>query len=116
MCGPAIAVILPRIAAAWLPAGFPYLLRQLLLCVWGVGAILVVECWLFADTLAKAVRAVGFAFAPRRELALTFVASVPMWGFLPLVAWMQGVAAGLRPDWLALLALSWTADRTFSFR
>ena len=36
-------------------------------------------------------------------LSRTLVASMPMWAFLPLVAWTQGVRPGLRPDWLPLL-------------
>lgn len=103
ICGTALIVITPLIAAAWLPPGFPYLLRQLLLCVWGIGAILVAERWLFTETLTTALRAVGFASVRTRVLALTFVASVPMWAFLPLVAWTKGVPPALRPDWLSLL-------------
>ena len=39
-CDTALIVITPLIAAAWLPVGFSYLLRQVLLLVWGVAAIL----------------------------------------------------------------------------
>jgi membrane protease YdiL (CAAX protease family) len=104
VCGAATAVIIPLIAAAWLPPGFPYLLRQSLLCIWGVGAILVAERTLFTDTLTTALRAVGFAPVHRRVLAAAFVASLPMWAFLPLAAWTNGVSVGLRSDWLLLLA------------
>lgn len=96
-------VITPLIAAAWLPARFPYLLRQVLLLVWGIGAILVAERWLFAHPLTQALWGMGFAPVRTRVLALALVASVPMWMFLPLVAWTKGVALGLRPDWVVLL-------------
>jgi hypothetical protein len=36
-------------------AEFGYLLRQLPLCVWGIGTILIAERWLFAETLTTAV-------------------------------------------------------------
>jgi membrane protease YdiL (CAAX protease family) len=103
ICGTALVVITPLIAAAWLPAGFPYLVRQVMLLVWGVGAILVAERWLFAHALTNALRVVGFARVRPRVLALTLVASVPMWTFLPLVAWTNGLALGLRHDWVPLL-------------
>lgn len=103
ICGTALIVVTPLIAAAWLPAGFPYVFRQVLMLVWGVGAVLVAERWLFAHALTKALRAVGFARVRTRVLALALVASVPMWIFLPLAAWTNGVALGLRPDWVPLL-------------
>ena len=102
--GTALIAITPLIAAAWLPAEFPYMLRQLTLCVWGIGAILFTERWIFAHTLAEALRAMGFAAMRTRVLALTLVASVPMWAFLPLTAWTKGVSPALRPDWFSLLA------------
>jgi hypothetical protein len=54
-------VIIPMIAAAWLPPKLPHVLQQLLPCVWGVGTILVAERRFFAETLTAALRAVGFA-------------------------------------------------------
>ena len=104
ICGTALIVITALMAAAWLPADFPHLLRQVLLLVWGIGAILVAERWLFAHALTKALHAVGFAFVRTRVLAIALVASVPMWTFLPLVAWTNGVVPALRPDWISLLA------------
>jgi hypothetical protein len=91
ICGTALIVITPLIAAAWLPTGYPYLLRQVLLLVWGVGAILVAERWLFAHGLINALRAVGFAPVRPRVLAPALAASVLMWTFLPLVAWSESV-------------------------
>jgi membrane protease YdiL (CAAX protease family) len=101
--GVAILVIVPLVAAAWLPAWFPYLLRQLLLCIWGVGAILVAERLLFSNTLQEALRAVGLASAPKPVLAAVLLASLPMWTFLPLFAWIAGAAVSPRPEWLSLL-------------
>jgi membrane protease YdiL (CAAX protease family) len=101
--GPAIVVIVPLVAAAWLPTGFPHLVRQVLLCIWGVGAILVAERTLFSDTLKEALRAVGLVRARKSTLAVALLASLPMWGFLPLLAWTNGIAIDLRPEWLSLL-------------
>lgn len=40
----AIVVIILLIAAVWfIPADFPMLLRQILLCVWGIGATFMAE-------------------------------------------------------------------------
>ena len=90
--GPAIVVIVPLVAAAWLPTGFPHLVRQVLLCIWGVGAILITERRLFSDTLKEALRAVGFVRSPKSTLAVVLLASLPMWAFLPLFAWINGTA------------------------
>jgi hypothetical protein len=55
----AVIVIIPLVAAAWLPPGFPLLLRQVLLCVWGVGAMLAAERLFFSRTLKEARVALG---------------------------------------------------------
>lgn len=101
--GPALVVIAPLVVAAWLPPGFPHLVRQVLLCTWGVGAILVTERRLFSDTLKEALRAVGFVRPPKSTLGVALLASLPMWAFLPLSAWTNGTAIDLRPDWPSLL-------------
>jgi membrane protease YdiL (CAAX protease family) len=101
--GPAIVVIGPLIAAAWLPSGFPHLLRQVLLCIWGVGAILVAERLLFSNTLNETLRAVGFVPAQKSILGKVLLASLPMWAFLPLFAWTKGTAVDLRAEWLSQL-------------
>jgi len=104
VCAPAVVVIVPLAAATWfVPPGFPVLLRQFLLCVWGVGAILIAERLLFSDTLAGAVRAIGGVRASTSALVAALVVSVPMWAFLPLLAWSRGIAVALRPDWPQLL-------------
>jgi membrane protease YdiL (CAAX protease family) len=104
ICAPATIVIIPLVAAAWLPPGFPLLARQLLLFAWGVGATLAAERLLFSGTLADAARSIGFVAARRRALLVALLVSAPMWLFLPLWAWTAGVDVRLRPDWLALLA------------
>jgi membrane protease YdiL (CAAX protease family) len=101
--GPATIVIVPLIAAAWLPQGFPLYLRQILLFAWGVGAIVVAERLLFSGTLTDASRALGFRRARTSTVVLTLLASMPMWLFLPILAWAKGVDVGLRSDWLTLL-------------
>jgi membrane protease YdiL (CAAX protease family) len=101
--GPAIVVVVPLVAAAWLPSGFPHMLRQVLLCIWGVGAILVAERLLFSNTLQESLRAVGFVWARKSRLEVVLLASLPMWAFLPIFAWTNGTAVELRPEWLSLL-------------
>jgi membrane protease YdiL (CAAX protease family) len=101
--GPAIVVIVPLVAAAWLPSGFPHLVRQVLLCVWGVGAMLVAERMLFSNSLKETLRAVGLVRARKATLAVVLLASLPMWAFLPIFAWTNGTAVELRPEWLSLL-------------
>jgi membrane protease YdiL (CAAX protease family) len=101
--GPAIVVIVPLVAAAWLPPGFPHLVRQALLCTWGVGAILVAERMLFSNSLKETLRAVGFVRARKSTLEVALLVSLPMWAFLPLLAWTTGTAMDLRPEWLSLL-------------
>jgi len=75
---PAIVVIVPLVAAAWLPPEFPQLLRQALLCAWGVGAILLAERMLFSSTLSEALRATGFIPTRKAMFAVALLASLPM--------------------------------------
>jgi membrane protease YdiL (CAAX protease family) len=100
---PAALVIAPMIAAAWFPeTAAPLLVRQAALCIWGVGATLAFERWLFSKTLQTAIRSVGFVPARRYALAIAVLASVPMWLFLPLFAWLNSVPVELRTDWLSV--------------
>jgi membrane protease YdiL (CAAX protease family) len=103
VCGAAAIVIVPLVVAAWLPAGFPHLLRQLLLCAWGVGAIFAIERLFFSDTTDEALWSLGFVRARRSTVMLALLTSLPMWTFLPLLAWTRESAVALRPDWLQLL-------------
>jgi membrane protease YdiL (CAAX protease family) len=97
-------VIIPLIAAAWfIPADYPMLLRQILLCTWGVGATLVAEQLLFRSTWGEAFRGLGFV-SPRTPAVMAAVlVSLPMWVFLPLFAWFNGVPIRFHSNWLALL-------------
>ncbi|MCB0195078.1 MAG: CPBP family intramembrane metalloprotease [Anaerolineae bacterium] len=99
----AILVIIPLIAAAFFtPPDFPMLLRQMLLCAWGVGATLVAERLLFSQTWRQSWRVVGFAQARRPAIVVALLASLPMWFFLPFLGWFQRVPIHLQPNWLAL--------------
>jgi membrane protease YdiL (CAAX protease family) len=98
-------VIIPLIAAAWfIPADFPMLLRQILLCAWGVGAILVAERLLFRSTWGEASRALGFVSPRTSAVMVAVLVSLPTWVFLPLFAWLNGVPIHLHSNWLALLS------------
>jgi membrane protease YdiL (CAAX protease family) len=100
----AILVIIPLVAAAWLiPQDFPMLLRQTLLTIWGVGAMLVAERLLFSPTWQTSLRAVGFVPARRRTVIVSLLVSLPMWIFLPLFAWLNEVPVRLQPNWVAIL-------------
>lgn len=100
----AILVIIPLVAAAFFtPPDFPMLLRQILLCVWGVGATLAAERLLFSRSWRQAGQSVGFAPARLSAVGVALLVSLPMWLFLPLLAWLQNRPIQLQPDWPALL-------------
>ena len=100
----AILVIIPLVAAAWFtPVDFPMLLRQILLCGWGVGATFAAERLLFRTSWGEALRGLGFVAARRRAVIVALLVSLPMWLFLPLFAWFNGVPVHLQPNWVALL-------------
>src|SRR5262245_34736374 len=101
---PAVVVILPLIAASWLPPHVSVLLRNTALFAWGVGAVFMFERMLFSKTRQEAVRAMGFVRTGPSTVFAALVVSVPMWLFLPGLAWIRRVPLQLRPDWLALLA------------
>jgi membrane protease YdiL (CAAX protease family) len=100
----ASVVMIPLVTAAFFtPPDFPMLLRQILLCAWGVGATLVAERLLFSRTWRQACQAVGFVPARLPAVAVALLVSLPMWLFLPLLAWFKDTPIQLQPDWLALL-------------
>lgn len=100
----AIVVMIPLVAAAFLtPPGFPMLLRQILLCAWGVGATLAAERLLFSRTWRQAWQTVGFVPARLPAVIAALLVSLPMWLFLPLLAWLQNMPIQFQPDWLVLL-------------
>ncbi|MCB9101969.1 MAG: CPBP family intramembrane metalloprotease [Anaerolineales bacterium] len=97
-------VIIPLVAAAFFtPPDFPMLLRQVLLCVWGVGATLVFERLLFSGSWRQTWQRVGFVRVRRSMVLVALLVSLPMWLFLPLLAWLQDTPIQLRPDGWALL-------------
>jgi membrane protease YdiL (CAAX protease family) len=79
------------------------LLRQILLCAWGVGATLVAERLLFSRAWRQAWQTVGFVRARQPAVVIALLVSLPMWLFLPLLAWLKDTPIQLQPDWLALL-------------
>jgi membrane protease YdiL (CAAX protease family) len=100
----AFAVIVPLVAAAWLiPPDFPMLPRQILLTLWGVGAILAAERILFSGSWNQAIAALGFVQARPRSLWVALLVSIPMWLFIPLYVWVNGEQVVLQPNWLELL-------------
>ena len=61
----ATLVMIPLVAAAFFtPPDFPMLLRQVLLCAWGVGATLAAERLLFSQSWRQAWQTVGFVPSP----------------------------------------------------
>jgi membrane protease YdiL (CAAX protease family) len=105
VCGVATIAIVPLIAATWLiPPGFPHLLRQMILCAWGVGTILAAERRLFSGSYGLALRRLGFVPARAAIVITALLVSLPMWIFLPLFAWISDADLTIRPDWLVLLA------------
>lgn len=97
-------VIIPLVAAAFFtPPDFPMLLRQVLLCVWGVGATLGFERLLFSGSWGRAWQRVGFVRVRRSMGLVALLVSLPMWLFLPLLAWLQDTPIQLRSDGWALL-------------
>src|SRR5688572_1526250 len=99
----ALIVLIPLIAAEWLSPQFPWLMRQILLFVWGVGATLIAERVLFSNTLHESLRTVGFGPARAVAIGVALLVSIPMWIFLPAFAWFRGVSVGFKQDWLVLL-------------
>ena len=97
-------MIVPLVAAAfWMPAGLPHLLQQVLLLLWGVGAILVAERLVFSPTLRESLRALGFVPARSSTVVFALLVSLPMWAFLPLFARINGIALTVRSEWIQLL-------------
>lgn len=101
----AIVVIAPMIGAAWLtPPSMPLLQRQILLSAWGVGATLFFQRRFFGGTVREAATAIGFADARLSALLVALLVSLPMWLFLPVLAWSKGVSLQLRAGWPLILA------------
>jgi membrane protease YdiL (CAAX protease family) len=100
----AVPVIALLIAAAFVvPADFPLLPRQIILCAIGVGGIAIAEWLLFGPGWGRVVAAIGFVRPNARAIAVALLVSLPMWLFLPVYAALSGTPAGVRVEWLAIL-------------
>lgn len=104
VCTPAVLVIIPLVAAAWLPPEFSPVRRQILLGVWGIAAIFVAERLLFSGSVRESLRSLGARPSRGAMLPIVLLAIVPMWLFLPLLAWWQNAAVALKPQWLLVFA------------
>ena len=100
----AVPVIAILVAAAFvLPADFPWLPRQLLLAVIGIGGIAIAEIAMFHTPIANLGRRLGFAMPNGRTVVIALAASLPMWLFLPLAALATGTPVHIAPNWFALI-------------
>jgi membrane protease YdiL (CAAX protease family) len=100
----AVPVIAILVAAAFvLPADFPWLPRQLLLALIGIGGMALGEILLFRTPIADLGRRLGFVPADRRTILICLAASLPMWLFLPLAAVATGTPVHVAPNWLAII-------------
>ena len=103
VCACAAIVIVPLIAAQWVVPPMPLLARQLILCAWGVGATLGFERLFFSQSFQAAWRAIGFAPARGRVVAIGVLVSVPMWLLLPVLCGLNGIPIVVRPQWPAIV-------------
>ena len=78
---PVIAIL---VAAASRAARFPLLLRQVLLCLVGVGGIMVAERVLFGPDGGGSCATLGFVTPRPRAVVVAIIVSLPMWLFLPI--------------------------------
>ncbi|HVH27663.1 MAG TPA: CPBP family intramembrane glutamic endopeptidase [Vicinamibacterales bacterium] len=99
-----VPVIVILVGAAFVvPSSFPLLLRQVLLCVIGVGGTMLAERLLFGPGWARVVATLGF-IPPRAPAAMVaIVVSLPMWVFLPLYGRLVDVPFALTRGWLPTL-------------
>jgi membrane protease YdiL (CAAX protease family) len=98
---PVIAILVG--AAFVVPPSVPVLLRQVVLCVIGVGGIIVAERQLFGNGWGRTVAALGFVTPRPRAVLVAMVVSLPMWLFLPIVARLAGAPFAPSADWLPIL-------------
>ena len=103
VCLCAAIVIGPLVAAQWALPPMPLLARQSILCAWGVGATLFFERLFFSESVHAAWRAVGFARARGRAVAIALLVSVPMWLLLPVLCGLNGIPITVGPDWPAVV-------------
>jgi len=100
----AVPVIAILVGAAFVvPADFPLLPRQALLCVIGIAGIVAAERRLFGGGWRRIAATLGFVAPRLRAVLVAGVVSLPMWLFLPLYLRPADARAWLNPDWLPLL-------------
>lgn len=100
--GSAPVIVILVGAAFVVPPGFPVLLRQILLCVVGVGGIVVAERLLFGRKWRRIPVILGFVAPRPRAAVVAIVVSLPMWLFLPLYGWLVAAPFTLSRDWTAI--------------
>jgi membrane protease YdiL (CAAX protease family) len=99
-----VLVIAILVSAAFvLPPEVPVLLRQVLLCVIGIGGIMVAERRLFGNGWRRIVAALGFVAPRTRAVLAAIVVSLPMWVFLPMYVRFIDAPSSLNPGWLPIL-------------
>lgn len=99
-----IPVIAIMVGAAFVvPAGFPFLPRQVLLCLAGIAGIAVAERRLFGSGWRRIFATLGFVRPRPRAVFVAIVASLPMWLYLPIHAWLVGESWSLNRDWMPIL-------------
>jgi membrane protease YdiL (CAAX protease family) len=100
----AVPVIALLIAAAFIvPPTFPWLLRQGILTVIGVGGIALAEITLFRTAPSGLLARLGFVPANGGTTFRCLLVSIPMWAYLPVVAFASGAPVRVAPDALAIL-------------
>jgi membrane protease YdiL (CAAX protease family) len=99
-----VPVIAMLVGAAFVvPPSVPVLLRQVVLCVIGVGGIMVAERRLFGNGWRQIIAALGFVVPRSRAVLAAMVVSLPMWLFLPMYLRFIDAPSSLNPGWLPIL-------------
>jgi membrane protease YdiL (CAAX protease family) len=100
----AVPVIALLIAAAFVvPPTFPWLLRQSILTVIGVGGIALAEITLFRTARTALLAHLGFVAANRSTIFRCLLVSIPMWIYLPVMALASGAPVRVAPDAISIL-------------
>jgi membrane protease YdiL (CAAX protease family) len=98
---PVIAILVG--AAFVVPAGVPFLPRQILLCLIGVVGIAAAERRLFGSGWRRIIAALGFVAPRPRAVVMAIIASLPMWLYLPIHLQFAHVTWSLNPEWVWIL-------------
>jgi len=98
-------VIAALVAAAFVvPPELPFLARQILLCIVGVGGIFVAERILFGRGWRRVLATLGFVAPRGRAVIVALAVSLPMWLFAPIYGRIVGAPFVLNREWLPILA------------